>query len=257
LDIKELNAAHSIDHHPWEYVRFDVIYSLFKKYRNKKISHIFDIGCGDTFFMERFYDRFSVPNYHGIDTAFNDEFIHNHKIKLAKKKIELYKNLGDSKLAKTKADVVFLLDVIEHIEDDRKFLRDLHANPCITYDTQIYISVPAFKSLYVSRDKWLGHYRRYTLNQLGITLNECGYNVLIQQYFFTSLLFPRMLSVLKEKIIKPDYDKIIGIGGYKKKPIFEFIFVSVLKIDFLCSNFLNILGIKIPGLSCFVLCKKH
>jgi len=256
MDIKELNAALSIDHHPWEFVRFDVIYSLFKKYRIKGINHIFDIGCGDTFFLERFSDRFSTPKYYGIDIAFNDEYIIKQETKLANKKIELYKSLYDIKLLKVKADVVFLLDVLEHIKDDKAFLDDLHKNRFITNETQIYISVPAFKSLYVSRDKWLGHYRRYTIKQLRNKLIECGYVVINEQYFFTCLLFPRMLSVLKEKIHKPDYDKIIGIGGYRKNQVFEFVFIWVLKLDFLFSSFLNHFGVKIPGLSCFMLCKK-
>jgi hypothetical protein len=57
-------------------------------------------------------------------------------------------------------DVFALLDVVEHIEDDRGFLRDIvqRARPGATF----VLTVPALSMLWSSWDEQLGHYRRYT-----------------------------------------------------------------------------------------------
>jgi SAM-dependent methyltransferase len=61
-------------------------------------------------------------------------------------------------------DLVALLDVIEHVEDDGRLVAQVvsRSRP----GTTIVITVPAFAWLWSSWDEGLGHFRRYTKQQL-------------------------------------------------------------------------------------------
>ena len=62
------------------------------------------------------------------------------------------------------ADVVTLLDVIEHVGDDRELLRSV-VDPMRT-DGTLVITVPALPRLWSAWDEELGHRRRYTRETL-------------------------------------------------------------------------------------------
>lgn len=52
-------------------------------------------------------------------------------------------------------------DVIEHIEDDREFLKHLHG--LLEPGGILYLTVPAYNFLWSHEDVYAGHFRRYTL----------------------------------------------------------------------------------------------
>lgn len=83
---------------------------------------------------------------------------------------------------------VTLLDVLEHIEDDRGFLCLLHKK--LAMGGYLLITVPAFRCLWSSEDDEAGHFRRYRKKQLARLLKECGYNVLYKNYFMQFLFLP-------------------------------------------------------------------
>src|SRR5438093_13556453 len=69
-------------------------------------------------------------------------------------------------------DAVFLLDVIEHIDDDVTFLRAAlrHLRP----DGLVVVNVPASMLLFSDYDRAAGHVRRYTHGGLRKLLDSCG-----------------------------------------------------------------------------------
>jgi hypothetical protein len=71
-----------------------------------------------------------------------------------------------------KYDGIFLLDVIEHIKDDRQFLTS--ALEHIPKGGMVLINVPALKFLFSKYDKVAGHHRRYTIESMDRLLRECG-----------------------------------------------------------------------------------
>ncbi len=75
-----------------------------------------------------------------------------------------------------------LFDVIEHIEDDRKFLRQIRS--FLKPNGRIYITVPAFQSLWSHEDEHAGHWRRYTLRSLSDALAASGFQVEFSTYIF-------------------------------------------------------------------------
>lgn len=93
-------------------------------------------------------------------------------------------------------DMITLLDVIEHVDDDRAFLRQ--AKSLLTKSGRILITVPAYKFLWSSHDVINHHKRRYVRSLLRERMEDAGFEVSYLSYFNT-LLFPfalveRMLS---------------------------------------------------------------
>ena len=78
-----------------------------------------------------------------------------------------------------------VFDVVEHIENDIEFLN--HLWELLIPGGMLYITVPAYQSLWSLEDEDAGHFRRYTLKQLEKKLEQSGFSVKFSTYFFTFL----------------------------------------------------------------------
>lgn len=77
---------------------------------------------------------------------------------------------------------VGLFDVIEHVADDRDFLRELHR--VIVDDGRLLLSVPAHSWLWSSYDARVGHHRRYGRRDICERLRLAGFEVEYATYLF-------------------------------------------------------------------------
>lgn len=93
-------------------------------------------------------------------------------------------------------DVACLLDVIEHIPDDLRALRQTFQ--ALSPGGYCLVTVPALKQFWSWNDEIVGHQRRYSVAQLSSRLEEAGFRVLDARYFMfwlSPLLFAsRLLS---------------------------------------------------------------
>jgi SAM-dependent methyltransferase len=83
---------------------------------------------------------------------------------------------------------VGLFDVLEHIEDDVKFLSEIYAR--MGKGGKVFISVPAYMFLWSDEDVDAGHFRRYTLGGLKKKLQAAGFSGVYGTYFFNFLVLP-------------------------------------------------------------------
>jgi glycosyltransferase involved in cell wall biosynthesis len=72
-------------------------------------------------------------------------------------------------------DTVVCLNVIEHIEDDRGALRNIHS--ALVAGGRAIILVPHDQRIYGTLDTALGHYRRYATDELHARMVEAGFHV--------------------------------------------------------------------------------
>ncbi len=86
---------------------------------------------------------------------------------------------------------VGLFDVLEHIEDDREFLRAIHGLMKIA--GYLYLTVPAYTALWSDEDDIAGHFRRYNLQGLSKTIESSGFRIVYASYFFRFLPIPIFL----------------------------------------------------------------
>ena len=104
-------------------------------------------------------------------------------------------------------DVISMLDVLEHIEDDRRALESVRS--LLTEDGTVIMTVPALPILFSDHDRALHHFRRYTKKTLLEVINRSGLRIRRIGYW-TSLLLPiialqRVMGRLRDPL-KKDHD---------------------------------------------------
>ena len=153
-------------------------------------------------------------------------------------------------------DAIFLLDVLEHIEeDDVSFLKDLL--PFLKNEGTLIITVPAFSFLYSDHDRFLKHFRRYGKAQLLTVLSLADVKVRRIFYFYTSLFFIRLMMLLISKLHKmPVQQKGIGCWNFPESSMVTRIFRNILNFDFFVNMMISQIKITLPGLSLCVICQK-
>lgn len=191
MDLKEtdiLGAA--IDHH-W-YYRAKAL-ALIKILQRTDFHTILDVGAGSGFFSRYLLKHTPAQDAWCVDISYSHDFD-----ELENKKPIRFRTSVD----KVPADLVLLMDVLEHISDDVGFLSD-YVNRSDS-GTRFLISVPAFSFLWSDHDVFLEHKRRYTLREIENVAQRAGLQLLGGKYFFAAV-FPlaasiRMLGRLKPKI---------------------------------------------------------
>jgi len=253
----------SVKRHPWEIAKLKVIYKLINKIKsNNQLaqSSILDVGCGDLYLIKSLSAKFENVKLLGIDPAFTDDVVKEIYNDSKKDNIVLTKSLDEmEKRISESIDMVFLFDVIEHIDNDIGSLNELVKSPLISKNTYFIITVPAFNFLFSAHDKFLGHYRRYSNKSLKHNIESAGLEIVDIGYFFFSLIFPRIAIKMIEVFRKNNLKEPRGVSNWQHGKALSNIITHVLYFDFTISNFVKkIFNIKLPGLSNYVICKiKH
>lgn len=164
----------------WFVHRNNIIIEAIKKYNDFKV--FYDIGGGNGFVSEE------IQNL-GFDTVMVEPGIHGARNALKRKiKNVLCSTIEDAGFEDSSLDSIGMFDVVEHIENDIKFLQ--MTNKYLKKGGIIYITVPAFNFLWSNEDNEAGHYRRYNLKNLKKTLVDSGYKVTYSTYIFSILPLP-------------------------------------------------------------------
>lgn len=84
-----------------------------------------------------------------------------------------------------------VFDVVEHIENDKEFLR--HLGDLLEPDGMLYLTVPAHPLAWSDEDVFAGHYRRYTRRSLTKLVEQAGLQIEFLSGIFSWLLPPVFL----------------------------------------------------------------
>ncbi len=131
--------------------------------RKYNCSYILDYGCADGFFIKKLRQKFGDIQLEGLDTD-GDFILRCEKCNI--KVHELISNCGQN------FDMVYMLNVLEHIENDIQALKEVYDK--LKQNGVLVIYVPAFMFLYSSMDKKAGHFRRYSLKELKNIIEQAG-----------------------------------------------------------------------------------
>ena len=125
---------------------------------------IIDFGSGDSFFA-RMIQRKINHKIKCIEPAKN---LRRHYTGLT-----LLDNLNN--LPNNSVDILYSLNVLEHIEDDTAIVQDFAR--VLKQGGSILLYLPACPSLYSCMDKAVGHYRRYTPTSLMKLFSDSAWKI--------------------------------------------------------------------------------
>ncbi|MDH4264923.1 MAG: class I SAM-dependent methyltransferase [Deltaproteobacteria bacterium] len=240
MDLIEVNASNNF-RHPWELSRCDSLLRILRKI-GRNIQYA-DIGAGDLFFAKALSKITTRPVY-----AVDPYFKNNSSIK----NIIFLKDFNE--IPQKCLDFLLLMDVLEHVEDERALLSSLTDK--LKHSGRILVTVPAFKFLYSHHDCFLRHYRRYDQNDI-LSLLNTDFEVEECFYFYTSLFFVRFIeNILLNLKKKQNISFGAGNWKYNETCIITKIIKYALDVDFKANKYLSKFWIKLPGLSLCIICKK-
>lgn len=242
MDIREtVDFSTNIRRHFWEIARLNFIRKLIDL-SVASPEQVLDIGCGDCFVLHELANHFPTSTFIGIDTALTEVMIEQISLRNSENKnIFIFKNWNKEKIKKI--NLILLLDVLEHIEEEETFLRGLH--DVMSPGSKIIITVPAFQKLFTDHDRYLKHFRRYNRTGLQNILEKSGFRVNHSGYIFCSLLPFRIL----QKLFRAKSSQKENLQAANR--FINTIATILLNIDSWLCFALSRIRIYIPGLSCF------
>jgi hypothetical protein len=251
VDLSEIRS-NAERRHPWELARASAILHILSAVR-ADARDVLDYGCGDGFTGEFVRRGLNASYLAGVDMHFPDGMLGRSTHEgVTRERLRSENELGERRF-----DLILACDVIEHVEDDRGLLRRL-ARERGRSGAHVLVTVPAFQSLFSRHDRALRHYRRYTLSRLEATIRDAGLVSLRGGYLFSTLLLPRAIAKLLEVVGSSEggaADGDFGAGGWKGGALVTELTKFVLTADNHLLLAARRVGLTLPGLTAWALCK--
>jgi len=216
----------------WFKVRNKIIKFFILKYIPDKKCKILDIGCGTGYVSRSIKDM-------GYSVDCLDIFLEAIKFCIKRNAGNEYYilNLYDMPFSEH-YDLICAFDVIEHIDDDCKVLKNIHS--ALKKDGQVLITVPANKNLWSKIDIYSGHKRRYTKEELRKKIEDAGFEISRASYFMT-LLFPFIyISRLRYKNLKDSEENDNSLNELSINPILNTIFYLIFNVESYLIKYINL-----------------
>lgn len=188
--------------HFWMQWRFKEIKKILSKVDPKK-GKILEIGCGSGTVIKQFSQDMGIQ----VDGCDLNEYALK-QVKGVKSNVFCYNIFDHHPDMMNKYSGIFLLDVIEHIDDDVAFLNASVKH--IKKGDWVVVNVPAYNHLFSKYDTEAGHQRRYTKSTLKSTFEKAGVEPVKIKYW-GGMMYPlavarkMFLSTQKEQIIKSGF----------------------------------------------------
>jgi SAM-dependent methyltransferase len=188
-DLTALHEEAAGDSHPIDVASRKEALARVKQWAPNTNAVIMEIGCSSGFLIKDLVKSFPTASVVGVDVVREPLF------KLAKVlpgtplvRFDLLK----CPLPDQSVDVLVMLNVLEHIEDDLRALEN--AFKLLKPGGSLVIEVPAGAYLYDNYDAELHHFRRYSATELKQKLLKTGFNV-VRQSHLGFLLYPAFVAV--------------------------------------------------------------
>lgn len=140
-------------------------------------SSVLDVGAGSGFFARSLLQHDGVRRAVCVDPGYerdSDEAVGGKPLQFRRS------------VDRVVADLVLMMDVVEHVADDVGLIRDYADRAEV--GTTFLLTVPAFSWLWSGHDDYLGHHRRYTLAGLERVVRQAGLRVDLGCYIYGALL---------------------------------------------------------------------
>ena len=160
---------------------------------SRRDAAILDIGCGDGVlfpFFSRFGDVVGIEPDPGV---VSEDSPWRQRIQI--------RPFDESFSPGRRYDLIVMLDVLEHLEDPSRALRQVH--DLLKDDGRLLLTVPAFQLLWTHHDELNRHFRRYTKSGLFSVAQGAGLHVLESWYAFQWLFLAKLVERARERVAGP------------------------------------------------------
>jgi SAM-dependent methyltransferase len=239
MDLREVPSA-PFRRHPWELARMRFFRALIAEAQPSPRS-VLDAGAGDGFFAQHVVDLVAA----GARVVCWDA---NYDADEREDGGVIYTRARPA----GRFELVLLMDVLEHIDDDAGFLSDV-VRQHLTPGGLVVISVPAWSFLYGNHDVALGHVRRYAPVQLAALIEGCGLRLERQGSLFHTLVLARVAQNVRDRVTRaaPATPDVTWRHGEASGRLVE----AALRAENALSGWLARAGVALPGLTSWALCR--
>ncbi len=249
MDLKE-RPDQGVHRHPWEAARFRFFRNvLHRAGLLDRASRVLDVGAGDAWFSKELLSTMAAGSrVTAWDTGYTPEL---------ESELRAQRDVGIELVAERPdgaRDLVLMLDVLEHVEDDAGFLAET-VERNLESGGMALISVPAWQFLFSSHDAALGHHRRYSPRSATSLVEGSGLVIVRRGGLFHSLAPIRALSTLRETLRPPPVREAPSLA-WTHGPALTSAVDAWLAADNLFSSLSSRAGLNVPGLSWWALCRK-
>lgn len=164
----------------------DWMYKQIKIRLEEKMGNILEVGSGLGTISEKIF-RDMGSSSHLMLTDISTRYVQSLKTRYSSfqnvsvERMDLNNREEYSKIGYGKYDSIIALNVLEHIKDDLLALQELYK--MLKNGGILIILVPCHKFLFNVIDEKLGHYRRYTKQELRRKINQTNFTVACMHYF--------------------------------------------------------------------------
>lgn len=244
METQSIQEYERLERYYWWFVgRRRIIEKVLEKYFSGKNLNILDWGCGpggNFKFLKKYGEII------GVDAS--DEAIRACREK-GIQQVSKAQELSEFHPEK-KFDLVTNFDVLEHIQEDEKFIYDL--GRVLNPGGFVLVTVPAHRFLWTGLDAVLGHKRRYSRSEICQKFKRSGYQIVKASYFVFFLSPAFVLYRFFQKLKKNNSSNLRESVLEFPKPI-NWLFTATLFLEALMITYLNL-----PfGTSIIVLAKKQ
>jgi SAM-dependent methyltransferase len=188
METEIYKQIHSIEETHWWYVArrsiiFDWVNNILASYSDPKV---LDVGCG-TGYNVSMLEKLGYLSLIGVDISFD-------ALGYCRSRNSPALICGDSISLPFKEgsfDVILALDLIEHLADDTKALKEYQR--LLSVNGKLILFAPAFNFLWGVQDMLGHHQRRYTAKDLSNKINKTGLSI-VKITYANAFLFPLIFA---------------------------------------------------------------
>lgn len=180
--------------HWWYAARRDIVAAAIRRLHLPAHASVLEIGCGTGANLQMLsqHGRLSAMEYDPTARQLADA--------LGICPVQAGGLPDDLPYAAQSFDLVCMLDVLEHIEDDQAALASVLR--LLKPGGRLLLTVPAYQWLWSGHDTDHAHFRRYTVGGLRRVARRAGW-VVDRAAYFNTLLFPAVAAVrLADKLLR-------------------------------------------------------